>query len=65
MRVFRFTENEPIYVILANVGGKKKFFLYDVTIAACIAMPEISLNLTDIFTKREKSGVLFHFCFCF
>ena len=28
-------------------------------------MPQISLILTDIFTKREKSVILFYFCFFF
>ena len=42
-------------------GVRKTFFLYEVTIAACL----ISLTLTDIFTKREKSGILFQFYFFF
>ena len=39
----------------------KKLFLYEVTIVACLK----SLISTDIFTKREKSTVLFHLSFFF
>ena len=43
------------------LGVRKNFFLvYDFTICG---MPQISLISTDIFTKNEKSTILFHFCF--
>ena len=52
-RVFRVTENKPIYLVLENVGINKNFFFlrgYNST------MPQISLISTNIFTKREKSA---------
>ena len=40
-------------------GVRKIFYLYNVTIATCLK----SLISMDIFTKKEKSAILFHFFF--
>ena len=49
MRVIQLTENKLIYLVLANVGSKKNFFS-SLQCQNC-GMPQISLILTDIFTK--------------
>ena len=41
-------------------GVRKRFF--SIRRHNC-GMPQISLISTDIFTKREKSAILLHFCF--
>ena len=63
MRVFRLTEKKSLYLVLRNVGSKKKVF-FSLRCHNC-GIPQISLISTDIFTKREKSAILFHFCFFF
>ena len=63
MRVFRLTENKPILLVLAKVTNKKKFFS-SLQRHNC-GIPQISLISTDIFTKREKSAILFQFFFFF
>ena len=40
----------------------RKFFLESLRCHNC-DMPQISLISTDILTKREKSAILFRFCF--
>ena len=52
MRAFRLTENKLTYIVLENVGGKKKFFSLR---GDNCGMPQISLISTDIFTIKEKS----------
>ena len=44
MRVIRLTENKLIYLVLATVGSKKNFFLYET--ALCISK--------DISPKQKK-----------
>ena len=60
MRVFQFTENKLNYLILANVGSKKKFFsiVYDVKIAVCLK----SLSFQQIFSRNDKKAL---YCFIF
>ena len=58
MRAFRLNENKPIYLVLANVDERKTFFLYEVTIAACLK----SLSFQQIFSPKEKKAI---YCFTF
>ena len=58
MRAFRLTENKSICLVLADVGVRKTFFCHN------CGMPQIS-HYNKYLTKRQKSAILFHFCFFF
>ena len=58
VRVFRLTANKPIYLVLANDLSKKNFFLYYVTIAACLK----SLSFQQIFSTKDKKAF---YCFIY
>ena len=53
------TENKLIYLVLANVENKKKFFLiYEITITACLDL--FHLN-KDFDQKRKKRYIVLLF----
>ena len=61
MLVFSLTKSKPIYLLLANSGSKKNFFLGRQN----CGMLQISLISTKILNEREKSVISFHFCVFF
>ena len=64
MWVFQLIKNKPIYLVLANIDSKKNFFSLRLRGHNC-DISQISLISTDIFTKKEKTAILFYFCFFF
>ena len=58
MRAFQLTEDKLIYFALENIDGKKKFFFYEITIAACLK----SFSFQQIFLPKEKKTL---YCFIF
>ena len=61
MRVIRLTENKLIYLVLATVGSKKNFFLYEVTLAAWLK----SFSFQQIFPPRQKKRYIVLLLFYF